>query len=232
MVLPATTAAVDIPFDISASGSTTGSDPITISISHNVGTIRMGGRQLNAVSYIEYPWAAFSRTLYQTVAVDSGGVHVFWIYCDSSTFMHLYYESTTGGGMRNRPATGTCTKHGSSARSTVSFSAMNAPAPTAVGGYRISGANLRLDGAQPGTIRLYASTASLYVFSVVDCSTVCGPHEGWYELHFIALSADGRVTFGILYLRLTDRTHVQFSYGIALPGLSLVPTSVYDATWS
>lgn len=238
MVLPATTAAVDTPFDISASGTTTGSDPITISISHNVGTITIGGRQLNAVSYFEQPWPEISLIPYQSVAVDSTGIHVFWIYCAfthsdvSGTFTELFYESTAGGGMRNQPVTGTCTKHGSSARPTVSFPALNAPAPTVVGGYRISGANLRLDGAQPGTIRLYGSTASLYVFSVVDCSTVCGRAEGWYELHCIALSADGRVTFGILYLELIDRTHVAFNYRIALPGLSLVTNTLYDATWS
>ncbi|GEM_PF-2078405 len=230
LVLPATNGAIDTPFDLSAEGTSSTGD-IRMSIAHNVGKITYQGRELPAVSYLEQPWPGFDLVLYQTLAVDARGIHIFWIYCSKNTINHVYYETTYGQRMQDQGATGTCTSHAAQIRPAVAFPALNVPLPTPQGAYHISGPEVQLNGAQPGRIRLGGAFARLIVFSLVDCSRICGA-QGWYELHSLVIADDGRVTVGILYLQLADPSHVRLLYGISLPDLAWAPSVSYDATWS
>jgi hypothetical protein len=94
-------------------------------------------------------------------------------------------------------------------------------------------APLRLVGSQPGVASVYGLTATVLVFSTVDCRTGCGS-SSWFELHSIVREpTTGQVGFAIWYLGgQTSGTGVVAANGLSFPSAGWADISYPTATWA
>jgi hypothetical protein len=94
-------------------------------------------------------------------------------------------------------------------------------------------APLSLVGSQPGTASVFGLTASVLVFSAVDCRTECGSRS-WFELHSIVQEpTTGQVGFAIWYLDgRTSGTGVLAANGLTFPSAGWADISYPTATWT
>jgi hypothetical protein len=202
-------------------------------LSHGSGTVELGGKSVPAAVYLRQSFGMYS--LYQTLAVESDRIWVLWFYCDMATqnLAGVYYEATDGTAVTFEGGTGTCMDANTTSTVAVHFPALDLMMPPLLSGFTMDGPNVKLDGAQPGSVTLGSGPLTVLVFNTVDCRTTCGS-PGWTELH--ALLWDpvmARVCFGIFYLKKNDTTHVELTYSLTLPSLTdPAGNTTLQATWT
>jgi hypothetical protein len=216
------------PASVQISGQ--GSDEIgKVQITSSVGTIDFQGASLSALTYEVQSLAG--ETLYQTLAVGSDSLAVFWIYCQAGEINYLYREDTSGVAVTYEEGTGTCSDDGKAVTVMISLPAfvLNPP-PGLVPDVVMQGAGIAYDGGAPGFAELAGSRWTFFPFNTVDCAT-CGT-PGWFEVHSLLWDASAsQAGFGIFYMIDGDADSVQLSYSLILPTLASLDTTL-PATWS
>ncbi len=218
--------------DISITGAGT-SRVGSISISGGAGQIELDGHLVPAAVYQRQSFP--NLYLYQTLAVESDRIWVLWLYCSTvdQALSEVYYEATDGTLVASEVATGSCQDTNTTSTVPVKFPAVSLPEPPLLPGFTIDGADISLDGAQPGMVTLGGVSMILLVFNTVDCTKGCGT-PGWTELHSLLWEpAAGAVCFAIIHLRSEDTTHVQLAWSLTLPFLTEpAGDTVLPATWT
>ena len=132
------------PASVQISGQ--GSDEIgKVQITSSVGTIDFQGASLSALTYEVQSLAG--ETLYQTLAVGSDSLAVFWIYCQAGEINYLYREDTSGVAVTYEEGTGTCSDDGKAVTMMVSLPAfVLSPPPGLVPDVVMQGAGIAYDG--------------------------------------------------------------------------------------
>lgn len=231
ITLPPTSGTLDLDFSISLSGAGTNTVG-QISMVDGAGTVRVHGREVDAVVYERQPWPEFGYTLYQILAVADDAWYVLWAYCSGQTLEHFYFEGTDGTSLDTEPATGTCAGTDVPSTTQVDLPAVDMPLPETDLGFTFLGADLDLDGVNPGTVHIAGRDMVLLPFESVDCTGVCGAGS-WYELHAILWDRDaGRACFGIFYMTIGTDDRVALTYSLTLPDLTdPAGYTTFAATW-
>lgn len=207
----------------------------SFSLSHGSGTIELNGKSVRAAVYQRQMFPAQNLRLYQALAIEPDRLWVLWFYCDtmSPALETVYFEATDGTMVQSEPAMGNCQDANMTSMVAAQFPALDLAEPALVDGYTIDGANVKLMGAQPGSVTLGGKTLTVFVFNTVDCRQGCGT-PGWTELHSLLWDRDGgRVCFAIFYLSEGDSTHVQLAYSLTLPTLDdPAGNAILPASWT
>jgi hypothetical protein len=209
-------------FSIEGSGAVNGVVG-AFSLAHGAGTIELDKRSVPIAVYHRQMFddPTYDLRLYQALAVERDRIWILWFYCTVSSNLldGIYYEATDGTAVTFEYGSGTCQDLGMTSTVAVQFPAIDLAPPPLLDGYRIDGAAVKLDGAQPGTVTLGGAPLTVYAFNTVDCRTDCGT-PGWFELHALLWDeASHRLCFGIFYLRNDDPDHVQLAWSLTLPSL-------------
>lgn len=228
--VPAAAATLPLAFDVAIQGEMAGTT-MAVSVSHDSGTLQIGGRTYPIVVYEQIPWSGFSLTLYQAIAVLTDRWAVIWFYCRGSTLTGIDYEDTLGAPLAAFDAAGTCSVAMQSVNAQVTAPASMLTLDSLVRGFAVTGATLSYDGSSPGTMAFGGRSWQVYPFNLIDCSTKCGS-PGWYELHSIFWDTSASETcFGIFYLQSQAPGSVLLEYSICLPD-GAMPASSFPSHWS
>jgi hypothetical protein len=207
----------------------------SLSLQHGSGTVELNGKSVRAAVYEKQMFPAQNLRLYQALAVEETRLWVLWFYCDtmSPALESIYFEATDGTMVQSEPAMGNCQDTNMTSMVAAQFPPLDLVEPTLVDGYTIDGANVKLMGAQPGSVQLGTNSLQVFVFNTVDCRKGCGT-PGWTELHSLLWDRAGaRVCFAIFYLSEGDTSHVQLAYSLTLPTLDDPAGNVLlPATWT
>ncbi|MES2639992.1 MAG: hypothetical protein V4850_10935 [Myxococcota bacterium] len=227
VLAPATDGVLTLPFSVDASGG--GPDRLDdVALLDASGTLVLSGVSHLAVAYQDHDWSASGYHLYDLISLaeDGSNLAVTYLYCQDGALPYAYTESFLHP-MGWESTTGTCAGSAQEGQVNVSLPALRAaPAPFDPG-VRIEGDDVSYDG-EAGRIVLAGVERDLRPFNVVDC-TDC-PGGPWYEVHSL-LDGPADACFAILYLYPDDPSFVQVEYGICLPTLERLSTSI-DAGWT
>jgi hypothetical protein len=221
-------------FDVAIHGSAAASGT-SFAIDHDQGTVTVAGRTMPALVYQRDNWPEIGQVLYGTVAVAPDLWTILYFYCQGSVLTQIYIEDTRGGPpliLAGGDLDGTCAESSSRQDVAVAFPASTLDLGAPATGFAASGPALTQTSATTGTMTSCEDSWTVFPFAEVDCSTACGS-PGWYELHSIYWSAqEGAACFGIFYLDLDDRAHVELHFSLCLPDLRAPSSSTFAATWT
>jgi hypothetical protein len=214
--VPATDGQKALPFAFGAAGQ--GSHDIgVVSMSEDTGVVNVKGHDVPALAYERQPFGEW--TLYQVLGVEPDRLWVMWMYCKAGALEYVYLEGTDGTKMHYEQASGTCAETVQGTAAKVKFPAVHMGYPTPLAGYTLSGADVTLPGAAPGSITLGNTDYALLAFDDVDCTQKCGA-PGWREIHTLLWDEPGqRLCFAIIYL-FKPGQDIVIEYSISLPDLS------------
>lgn len=219
IVLPATDAALALPFTASILGQ--GSARVgAIDLVGGVGEVTIDGAVTAIATHERQPWDEFSLTLFQGLAVAPDRWHVLWFYCEGDALTGLYLEGTDGAPLSYEGASGSCNDLAAPSTPQVRFPAVDMAIPSLAPGFVASGPDLGLVDGEAGWVRLGGAPPLIVLpFDRVDCTTECGS-PGWWELHAILWDPGlQRACFAIFYFREGD-PDVLVTYSLTLPDLS------------
>src|SRR5258708_27385700 len=154
---------------------------MSVSITHDVGTLNIGANQYPVVVYQRIPWADFTLTLYQALAVLPDHWAVIWFYCTGNRLTNIEYEDTRGAPIAVYDAMGSCTSAMTPINAAVSAPASAPALGPLVKGFSVTGPTLTYDGSAPGAMTLDGRGWRLHPFNLVDCITACRTPR-WFEL--------------------------------------------------
>jgi len=227
---PLAAATLPLAFDVAIQGEMAGTT-MAVSVTHDSGTLQIGGDTYPIVVYEQIPWSGFSLTLYQAIAILADRWAVIWFYCTGSTLTGIDYEDTLGAPLAAYGATGTCSVAMRSVNAQVTAPASTLTLDSLVQGFALTGATLSYDGSAPGSMAFGGRSWQVYPFNLIDCSTKCGS-PGWYELHSIFWDNSASETcFGIFYLQSQAPGSVLLEYSLCLPD-GATPASSFPSRWT
>jgi hypothetical protein len=153
-----------------------------------------------------------------------------WFYCTKNGQLEYVYYEGTRTPLTWEAASGTCRVNSSRPQVVTDLPPLKLREILRVKGYNVVGNKLGLRGIAGDFAFIDDVKYDAYVFSVVDCTQNCGT-EQWFELHTLLVNErrDAGI-IGIFYLR--EGKPVEFSYGLTLPRLQLVPTTNFLGDWS
>jgi hypothetical protein len=232
--IPASKSSLRLSFDATLGGDINGMN-MSVSITHNVGTLNVDGNRYPVVLYEQIPWPSFTLTLYQALAVLPDRWALIWFYCSGNKLINIQYEETRGAPLAVHDALGSCAATQTPITVPVEALASVPSLGPLVRGFQVRGTSLSYDGTARGTMTFGGRSWTLHPFNLVDCSANCGS-PGWYELHSLYWDPAGGgqgnpVCFGIFYLEKAAPNAVRLQYSICLPEAMLPPGQVFPSRW-
>jgi hypothetical protein len=219
--------------DIEGNGSVRAGE---VAIESGAGHINLGASPVPSIAYEMTDWSTWGYVLFHVLTPQADTLNVEYLYCEDDALTWVWHESYAQA-MDYEAASGSCSH---AARDTA------VPDPGLIGltarpsatqlveGWTLDGIELGYASAGPGTITLGGEDHDLYPFEVVDCTVDCtaDPADGWWELHSILESPEGRLCFGVLYMMVADTTTVQLGYPVCLDPLERLEDVFIDADWT
>lgn len=197
-----------------------------ITLGQNMAALSLLGVPHGGVAWFDHDWADAGYHLYDllSVAEDGSGLAVTYLYAQGDQVPYAYTESY-GLPMDWEYASGSLDGVSGEVSYEVRLPALRALPPPMDAGFEISGdLTLSSDG---GSVTLNGVPRSVHPLGLVDCSDC--PGGPWYEVHLVLAADDA--CFTILYLFPDEPARAQLEYGLCLPTLERVSTSL-DVVWS
>ncbi len=219
--------------DIEGSGSIRAGEVV---LESGAGHINLGTSPVASIAYEMTDWSTWGYTLFHVISPQLDTLNVEYLYCEGDAVTWVWHESYALG-MDYEAASGSCSfavRETDVADPGLAVLSARPSASQLVEGFTLDGVQLSYASTGPGTISVDGVDHDLYPFEVVDCTVDCTtePADGWWELHSIMASPDGRLCFGVLYLMLADTTTVQLGYPICLEPLERLVDVFIDADWT